>query len=223
MSSVDSSKSLAGIGSILLILSFIPYAGVVLGIIGAILLLVGIKGLASYYKDNQIYENALMGVVFLIIAVVAVAVAVGVLAVGIASIIGIGIGILAFFGGLVLAFVFYLVAAMRLRKTFDVLAQRSGEQSFNTAGTLLWYGAILTIILVGLILIFIAWIFATIAFFSMKGQSQQPSPQPYVAPSPSMPPVMQTTQATRYCPNCGAPVAQDAVFCGHCGKQLSPA
>jgi len=224
MSAVDSSKTLAGLGSLLLILSIVPYAGAVLGIIGAILLLIGIKGLASYYKDNQIYEDALMGVIYLIIAIIAVAVAVAVLFVGFATIIGFGIGIIAFIGGLVLAFVFYLVSAMRLKKTFDLLAQKSGEQSFNTAGTLLWWGAILTIIVVGLLLIFLAWIFATIAFFSMKAQSQQAYSQaPYVAPPPSMAPVPQQTQATRYCPNCGAPVAQDAMFCPHCGRQLSSA
>ncbi len=221
VSNVDSSKTLAGIGTLLLILTPVPYGGVVLGIIGAILLLMGVKGLASYYQDNGIYENAVMGVVFLIIAVIAFAVAIAVLVIGFATIIGFGIGILAFLAGLVIAFVFYLVAAMRLRKTFDTLAQKSGEQSFTTAGTLLWWGAILTIVFVGFILIFLAWIFATIGFFSMKSQPQQPyASQPYTAPPPSMPPTASPTQTTRFCPNCGAPVAIDATFCSHCGKPL---
>ncbi|MGA2680277.1 MAG: DUF996 domain-containing protein [Candidatus Bathyarchaeia archaeon] len=225
MSSTESSKTLAGLGSLLLILSPIPYAGAVLGIIGAILLLIGIKGLSSYYQDNAIYENALMGIIFLIIAVIAVAVAAAALAIGFTSIIGLGIGILAFIAGLVIAFVFYLVAALRLRKTFDALAQKSGEQSFTTAGTLLWWGAILTIVVVGLLLIFLAWIFATVGFFSMRLQPQQQpyGSQPYSSPPPSMPPVTQPTQAARYCSNCGAPVAIDATFCSHCGKQLTPA
>jgi uncharacterized membrane protein len=227
MSSVESSKTLAGLGSILLILSFVPYAGVVLGIIGAILLLMGVKGLASYYKDNEIYQNTLMGIIFLIIAVVAVAISLVALAIGFTSIIGFGIGIVAFILGVVIAFVFYLVAAMRLRKTFETLARKSGEQSFNTAGTLLWWGAILSIIIVGFLLIFLAWIFAAVAFFSMKLQQQQPyASQPYTAPPTSMPPPAQPTQATptaRYCPNCGAPVASDATFCSHCGKSLQPA
>jgi len=37
-------------------------------------------------------------------------------------------------------------------------------------------GAILTIILIGLILIFVAWILLTVGFFSMS--STQPSPAP---------------------------------------------
>jgi uncharacterized membrane protein len=225
MSSAESSKTLAGLGSLLLILSPVPYAGAVLGIIGAILLLIGIKGLSSYYQDNGIYENALMGIIFLIIAVIAVAVSAAALAIGFASLVGLGIGILAFIAGLVIAFVFYLVAALRLRKTFDALAQKSGEQSFATAGTLLWWGAILTIVVVGLLLIFLAWIFATVGFFSMRLQPQQQpyGSQPYSSPPPSMPPATQLTQAARYCPNCGAPVTIDAIFCSHCGKQLTPA
>jgi len=229
MSSAESSKTLAGVGSILLILSIVPYAGAVLGIVGAILLLMGIKGLATYYQDNQIYDNALMGVIFLIIAIVIVAVAVFGSILLFISAIGFLGGIVILILGLIVAFVFYLLAAMRLRQTFSTLAQKSGEQSFNTAGTLLWWGAILTIIFVGTILIFIAWIFATIGFFSMKLQPQQPyASQPQGYTPPSVPPVAQTTQAAptqaqRYCPNCGAPVASDATFCPHCGKQLSPA
>lgn len=221
MSSVESSKTLAGVGSILLILSIVPAAGAVLGIIGAILLIMGIKGLADYYKDNEMYENALMGVIFLIIAAIVVAVAVVGSFAFFFSIVGFigGIGVLIL--GLIVAFVFYLLSAMRLRKTFNDLAQKSGEHNFSTAGTLYWWGAILTIIFVGVILIFIAWIFATIGFFSMKLQPQQPyasQPSGYTPPSP--PPVTQPTQATRYCPNCGAPVEPNTTFCPHCGKQL---
>jgi uncharacterized membrane protein len=199
----------------------VPYAGAVFGIIGIILLLMGIKGLASYYQDNEIYQNSLTGVIFYIIALIAAAVAVIALVIGFASIIGFVVGVIVFVLALIIAFIFYILAASHLRKTFDVLAQKSGEGSFGTAGTLLWWGAILTIIFVGLILIFIAWIFATIGFFSMKLQPQQPyASQPSGSPPPSTPPVAQPTQATRYCPNCGAPVEPNIAFCPHCGKQL---
>ena len=67
MSSLESSKSLAGIGAILLIFSFIP----VVGIIGIILLLIGMKGIADYYKEPSIYQNALWGVIFGIIGIIA--------------------------------------------------------------------------------------------------------------------------------------------------------
>jgi len=223
-SNAESSKTMAGVGSILLILSIVPYAGVVFGIIGIILFLMGIKGLASYYQNNEIYQDSVTGVIYYIIAVIAAAVAIIALAIGFVTGIGIILGIVIFFLALIVAFIFYILAATRLRKTFDLLAQKSGDHSFATAGTLLWWGAILTIVFgLGLILIFIAWIFSTIGFFSMKLPQQQPyTSQPYgYTPPPTQAPMAQPTQTgTRYCPNCGAPVAQGTTFCPHCGKQL---
>jgi len=192
--SLEYSKTLAGEGAILLLLSLVPYAGWILGIIGIILLLRGVKELSNYYQDEDIYKNTLTGVKFYIIALVAVGVAIVAIAVGVGlatgfeftagfvPTVGFGVGLIAFFAGLVAAFVFYVLAASHLRRTFNTLAQKSGEASFTTAGNLLWWGAILTIVLVGLVLIFIAWIFATIGFFTMKAQQQQPYTPPSTQP-----------------------------------------
>jgi uncharacterized membrane protein len=194
------SKTLTGEGSILLLLSIVPYAGWVLGIIGVILFLRGIKELANYYQDKEIYESSLTGVKFYIIALIAAGVAIAAIVIGVGSAtgftftgfvptVGFGAGLVAFLGGLVVAFIFYVLAALHLRKTFNTLAQKSGEASFTTAGNLLWWGAILSIILVGFVLIFIAWIFATIGFFTMKSrQFQQYTPQPNGATPPSTQP-----------------------------------
>jgi uncharacterized membrane protein len=179
-------KTLAGEGTILLLLSLVPYVGWVLGIVGVVLLLKGMKELSYYYQDEKIYQDSLTGVKYYIIAIIAAAVAIVAIVIGAASATGytfaqdfvftagFGAGLTAFFAGIVIAFVFYVLAASHLRKTFKTLAEKSGETSFNTAGTLLWWGSILTIIVVGLILIFIAWIFATIGFFSMKPKDYQP-------------------------------------------------
>ncbi len=222
------SKTLAMEGSILTILGGVPYVGWVLGIIGVILLLRAMKEFANYYQDNEIYQNSLTGVKYYIVALIALAVAgagfvIGFVINGFPTTFGVGnaIGIAVGAVFLIVAFVFYVLAASHLRKTFNTLAQKTGEQSFETAGTLLWVGAILTIIGIGVLLIFIAWIFAVIGFFTMKGpQQQQPyasQPYSYIPPTTTAP-----TQAARFCPNCGSPVAPDATFCPHCGKQLPP-
>jgi uncharacterized membrane protein len=207
---------MAGIGSILLVFP-------VVSIIGMILILVGMKGLADYYKDESIYKNAIWGVIFGIIAVIAIAAAIPIVILGgvfssfALGAAGIGFGLLSLVLIIVIVFVFYLIAAMYFRKAFSSLAQRSGEHMFETAGTLLFIGAILTIAFgLGLLLILVAWILATIAFFSIKVPSQ---PYPYIPPPSAAPP----TQPTRYCPNCGAPVEANATFCPHCGNQLPPA
>ena len=179
------SKTLAGEGSILLLLSIIPYAGWILGIIGVVLLLRGMKELSNYYQDEEIYQNSLTGVKFYIIALIAAAVAIAGIVVGIGSAtgfrfnsnfvltMGFGAGLIAFIAGLIVAFIFYVLATSHLKKTFFKLAEESGEASFKTAGDLLWWGAIFTILVVGLLLIFIGWIFATIGFFTMKSRQYQ--------------------------------------------------
>ncbi len=213
MSNVESSKNLAGIGSILLIFPFVS-------IIGIILVFIGMKGLSEYYKEPSIYQNALWGLIFGIIASIAVAVAVPLIFIGglFAGAFGFGIGLLTVFGVLAVVFIFYVIAAMYLKRAFSTLAQKTGEHNFETAGILLLIGAALTIVGIGFILIFIGWIFATISFFAIKSSSQ---PTSYSPPPPVAPPTM-TTQSTRYCPNCGAPVQPNATFCPNCGKPLQP-
>jgi uncharacterized membrane protein len=216
MSGLDSNKNLAGIGSLLLIFPMVS-------IVGIILLFIGMKGLSENYKEESIYRHAVSGLVFLIIAAIAIAVAIPLFAMGGAFSVfnfgplGLGFGFLSLLLLAIVVFVFYLLAAINLRKSFNILAQRSGEHMFETAGTLLFIGAILTILFfIGLVLIFVAWIIATIAFFSIKVPQQQ-----YAYPPP--PQMMPPAQATRFCPNCGAPQDANATFCSHCGRQLPPA
>ena len=181
------SKTLAMEGSILLILGLVPYVGWVLGIIGVILLLRGIKEFANYYQDNSIYQNALTGIKYYIIALIAAAVSVTAIVIGVGTATsftfssnfvftaGFAAGLVIFFVVLVVAFVFFLLASSHLKRTFDTLAQKSGEHSFATAGSLLRWGSILIILFgLGFILIFIAWIFAVIGFFTIKPTQQQP-------------------------------------------------
>jgi uncharacterized membrane protein len=203
------SKTLAGEGAVLLLLSLIPYVGWVLGIVGIVLLAKAMKELSYYYQDESIYSNAWTGLKYMIVAIIAVAVAIVSMVVGAASATqwftegasfvftaGFVTGLVAFLAGLVVAFVFYVLAANNLKNSLNTLAQKSGEQSFATAATLLWIGAILTIIGVGLLLIFVACILLTIGFFSMKPkqyqQYQYSPPNGYTQPPTS--PAPNTTQ-----------------------------
>ena len=56
------SKTLAGEGAILLLLSLIPYVGWVLGIVGVVLLAKAMKEFSYYYQDEKIFQNALTGI-----------------------------------------------------------------------------------------------------------------------------------------------------------------
>ncbi len=194
------SKTLAGEGAILLLLGPVPTVGWVLGIIGIVLLLKAAKELSYYYQDDSIYRNSWTGLKYYIVALIAIAVAGGVAVVSFATAglfsgapftlaAGVVVGIVAIIVGLIIAFVFYVLAASYLKRTFETLAVKTGETSFSTAATLLYVGALLTIIGVGILLILVAWIFATIGFFSMKPKDYQPYyPQNgYTAPPPAQP------------------------------------
>lgn len=217
---LETSKFMAAIGALMTFLGWIPSVGVAISIVGFILVLIGMKGLSEYYRDESIFRNTLSGVVFGIVGAIALFIA-GLTVAGSAT-----LGIVGLFGGILLAlillavvFVFYLLMAISFRKAFYALAERSGEHLFHTAGTLMFIGAALTIIVVGIFLVFIAWIIATIAFFQIR---TGPQPQSYVysPPTPSSSPAPTASTETKYCSNCGAPIESGAAFCSHCGKQI---
>ena len=200
------SKTLAIEGSVLLLLGLIPTVGWVLGIVGIVLLFRATKELSSYYQDESIHRNAWTGLKYYIVALIAAAVAIGV---GIVSFATTGIftgapfaftagivgGIIAILAGLAVAFVFYILAALHLRKAYETLAQKTGESSFNTASTLLLIGAILTIFGIGLLLIFVSWIFVVIGFSTMKPKDYQPYNAQTNGYGYTTPPTQSTQQA----------------------------
>ena len=201
--SFDSSKNLSAIGSLLMVIGFlgsvVPYAGI-LSIVGLILLLVGLKGLSSYYQENDIFNNTLYAIIIAIVgAVVAVATLI-VTAVSAFATIGIDINnindwtnfgteigtyfsdfanfseLWTLIGAVVLAmlviFVSMIISMYFFRKTMTQLSTKSGIGLFGTAGLLMLIGAVLTIIAIGLLIIWIGLILATVAFFQMKEQQK---------------------------------------------------
>ncbi len=206
---LESSKTLGGVGAILIIVGSLGSIGLgyvgILSLIGIILVLIALKGLSDHYNEGGIFNNALYGIITAIIGgVVSVAVVVmGVLAaiskLGITDwnewmtqvqqnitdwnvfwplIEPIVIGIVA---ALIVLFIFFIISAVFFRKSLSTLSTKSGEKIFGTAGLLWLIGAILTIILVGLILIWVAWILIAIGFFSIKTTAAQP---PATVPPP---------------------------------------
>jgi len=185
--SLESGKNLAGIGSIFLVIP-VPF----LSIVGIIMVLIGMKNLSQAYNDQSIWKNTLYAVIFGIIGMIASGLTLVSLffggiftsaALGVedtAGIIGLIVGVILF---LVVAFIFYLLEAIYIRRAFNSLANKSEVGLSRTGGLLLLIGAILTIFLVGLILIFVAWILILVAFFQIptnttSQQYQTPPPPP---------------------------------------------
>jgi len=206
MSDFDSSKTLAGIGSILLMVPFVS-------IVGVILIYLSMRNFAEHYKDSDISHNMLLGGIFWIIGLVLGSIG----TIFALTIIGIVIAIPLF----VVAGIFMLLMVIYVRKSLHALAYRSGVNLFRTAGTLLLVGALLTIFVIGFFFIFVAYILLTVAFFSLKSNTNPPAyNKNYYTPPPPPQTTSATNTETRFCSYCGAPVPPESSFCSRCGKQL---
>jgi uncharacterized membrane protein len=202
---LQSSKTLGGIGALLMVISPFLISGFTLlvGLIGLILVLIAMKGLADHYMDAGIFNNSLYGVIISIIGVVIFLAALFVTALSfLTNFIGVDLStaiadptafsnidweslltvndILEFASGAIISFVilfvFTILAAIFFRKSLTTLSAKSHVGLFGTTGLLLLIGAVLTIIAIGLFLIWIALILLTVSFFQLKEEPAQ-SPQ----------------------------------------------
>ena len=193
----ESSKNLSAVGALLLVIGaaigfFVSFSGV-LSLIGIILLLIGLKGLANFYKEEGIFNNTLYSV---IIAIVGSIVAVGITVVSaVSALADIGIdwsniedwsnvgtdvanvftdlnvnAIMDLLGalviGLIILYVVLIISMYFFRKSMNQLSTKTGISLFGSAGLLMLIGAVIPIL--GLIIIWIGAILATAAFFQMK-------------------------------------------------------
>jgi uncharacterized membrane protein len=69
--------------------------------------------------------------------------------------------------GLVVMWVVLIISARFLRKGYDGIATKTGTETFRSVGRWYYYGAWLSIVLVGFVLIMIAAILQIVAFFSL--------------------------------------------------------
>jgi uncharacterized membrane protein len=167
-----------------------PVSNGVLGLVGLILVLIALKGLSDNYNEKGIFDNALYGIIAAIIGVVVFVAGIVVAAVGLLSDLGIAWSdwgaiqemdwravvtwdiiephIAVIIGSLVALFVFVVVSAIFLRRSLTILSAKTKVNLFGTAGLLILIGAILSIIVVGFILIWVALVMLTVAFFSIK-------------------------------------------------------
>ncbi len=225
MASLSSAKTLGGVGGILV---FIPF----LSLIGWILILLATKEISDSVQDKTIFDDALLaGITAVIGAVVfafvfalflfAVPVPRGTPVPGPFAFSGPFIAVLAAF------WIFTMISAIFLKRSYEKIAQRLNVGAFATTGLLYLVGAALTIVLVGFLILLIALIFQVVAYFSIQDRPPspgwgQPAPQTF-PPSPvtqqQQAPAQQSPVGSKFCPNCGAKLPSVAVFCPSCGAK----
>jgi len=197
---LESSKTLGGIGAILMFVGVLPtinYIGII-EIVGLILVLFALRNLANYYREESIFRHALYGVAVAVVG----AIIVGVLAVVVvlssikdlvtqlypgwngdwSTLQGMTANttnfdptnIFPFIGGLlvvlVIAWVFALIASFFIYRSLKQVSSKSKIGFFGTAGLILLIGAIIPI--VGLLLMWVSALILAIAFFTIKPQEK---------------------------------------------------
>ena len=186
MSDLGNAKIFGGVGALLtLIGTFIPYAGPIISIVGLIFVFIAVKSISDLTKDHDIFSNYLYSFIMSIISIVAVFV---IIFIGFGMVGGfswitslqdinitdfstfwdsfggiIGYTLLALFVGWILA----IIAAIFLRRSYNSIAKHTKVKLFRTTGTLYFFGAITTIIVIGFLILFIASIIEIIAYFSL--------------------------------------------------------
>jgi uncharacterized membrane protein len=204
---LESSKNMGGIGALLMVIGCLGFLGAytgILSLIGVILVLISLNGLANHYGEKGIFNYALYGILTFIAGIVVTAAIAFVSLLGFLADIGITFETLmdptalsridwpalltlesvwAFLAGLLLAlvviFVVLVISSFLIKKSLDLASAKTGVGMFHTAGLLLLIGAFLTIIIIGFLLMFIALILLIVAFFQIRTQpTVASSPQP---------------------------------------------
>lgn len=184
MASLSQAKTIGGVGSILVLLTAVPTAGALLGIVGFILMLVAIRDISEIVADKSIFNDMLVAVGLAIVAIVVGALVVvgsvlrfvGLKALSLgpnfnASAVPTGdwVGLIgSILLGLAVVWVIMLVSAVYVRRTYRLMASKLKVGNFETAGLLYLIGAATTIILVGFLLLLVAQIMVIVAFFSIE-------------------------------------------------------
>ncbi len=203
-------KMLGGIGSILMLLLPVPTAGLLIAFVGLILVLVAVKYIADEMKDHSVFNNFLYT---FIVSIIGVVVAVFIIVLTVFSFAA-GVdwtkfqnitsapqfyqmmqtqGILSFLTsiiiGLLVLWITLIIASYFLRKSYNKIASGTHTSMFHTAGLLYLIGALTAIVLIGFVIIFIAFILQIVAFFSLPENlpTSTASPPPMQQGTPPQP------------------------------------
>lgn len=192
VASLSEAKAMGGIGSILILLLFVPTVGFFLAIIGFILTLIAVHILSVELGERRIFSDMILAVVLGIVAVAVL----GVTVVGaVLKLIGMGsfvgsefvlnpnltpgdwIGfITVVLPGLLAVWVLFIVSAIFVRRSYAGISSKLNIRLFETGALIYLIGAITVIVVFGILLIIVSEVIFAIAFFSIREVSGEPKP-----------------------------------------------
>ena len=163
-------KVLAGLGGI------VAGVGVLINwiatLVGAILIYLGLSEYARQLGDSTARDNATRWLIYVAFASVAFTVAYSALGFSLFSLHSLwtwplaGVAFVVAAAAWVAGWVLQVASAYRVRLLLGPLARSTGEGLFRTADTLYWWGSALTIVVIGVVPLFVAYILMGIAFLT---------------------------------------------------------
>ncbi len=187
MGSLSEARILGGVGSILVVLAVvpIPLLGTALTLVGYILILIAVKYISDALRNRSIFVNLLIAAVLTILGVILAGILMTAALAQLPFLEGFFQPLiplptftesagLNFIIGLILALVSvwaaYVASAIFLKRSFESIASGLNVALFSTAALIYLIGAILIIVLVGFLVILVAQVIQTIAFFSLPSR-----------------------------------------------------
>jgi len=182
-----------GFGAVFALVGIVTFVGI-------ILFIVAMHRLSQYYVEPGIFKNALYGFILNVVgSATVIAIEFVFILRSMANISQTGTVptaatptqttpavisvlsqlIIGFLVVLAIAVVLGIIRAVFFMRAFNKLAEKSGKDNFKTAGLLYLLGTVLTIVLIGGILIWIAWILAAMGFNSLKPKESLTPTLPY--------------------------------------------
>jgi uncharacterized membrane protein len=196
----------------------------VLSVIGLILFILAMYYLSRYYSEPAIFKNIVFAIIIAIVTGVIVTAAYVALLIPVSRTVtqaGVTPSPTQFFGSFLIGIIIILfvtvvmgiISSILIMRAFNKLGEKSGVDSFKTAGLLYLLGVLLSIVGIGAILSWIAFIFAAIGFYRLKPTAAAPA-LTYPTETPHM------ALQTKRCPYCSTEHTLDAAYCRSCGKPL---
>ncbi len=171
MISLKQVRNLGGIGAVLVCLGVLPLVGGILSLVGVVLLLVSFYKLSELINNKDIFYKYLIGflvgiagiIVFLVSGIVSFLPSLfrrQTSAIYEGAILGVIIAIL-------LWWILSIVSAHFYSQSYKLVGSYFNINTFNLAGNFVFWGAVTSIIVIGVILMFISNIILAVGLFSL--------------------------------------------------------
>ena len=163
---LNSAGLLGGLGSISILLSIIPLIGSIFGIVGYILLLIAFKKITDIDPQKKVFKNFLFATLLPVLIAIVIGIILAILLPKIMPYSDSDTVMLVLW--IFLGTPVFIMMAIYWRKTFMGVYEITQISHFKTCAEMFFWGELLSIIIIGIFIVFVAWIISAIAFFSLR-------------------------------------------------------